>query len=103
MFRIKKNDMVIVTTGKNKGDTGQVIDLDLKHDRVKVRGIAIATRHVKAKRQGEASAIKKEEGYIHISNVMPIVPSTGKGTRVRVKQLEDGRKERVAAATQESI
>ncbi len=103
MFRIKKNDTVMVTTGKDKGKTGQVIELDLKHDRVKVRGIAIAVRHVKAKREGEVSSIKKEEGYVHISNVMPIVPSTGKPTRVKIKQLENGRKERISANTNEVL
>lgn len=103
MFRIKKNDTVIVTTGKDKGKTGQVIELDLKHDRVRVRGVALVIKHVKAKRQGETSSIKKEEAYIHISNVMPVVPSTGKGTRVRIKQLENGAKERVSARTQQAI
>ena len=63
MFRIKTNDTVMVMTGKDKGKTGQVIELDLKHDRVKVRGVAIVIRHVKAKREGETSGIKKEEGY----------------------------------------
>jgi large subunit ribosomal protein L24 len=103
MFRIKKNDTVMVTTGKDKGKTGQVIELDLKHDRVKVRGIAIVVRHVKAKREGEVSSIKKEEGYVHISNVMPIVPSTGKPTRVKIKQLENGQKERISTGTNEVL
>jgi len=103
MFRIKQNDTVIVTTGKDKGKTGQVIELDLKHNRVKVRGIAIVVRHVKAKRQGETSAIKREEGYVHISNVMPVVPSTGKPTRVQIKQLENGHKERISTGTHEVL
>lgn len=103
MLRIKKNDTVMVTTGKDKGKTGQVIELDLKHDRVKVRGIAVAVCHVKARRQGETSSIKKEEGYIHLSNVMPIAPSTGKPTRVQIKQSENGQKERIAAGTHEVL
>lgn len=103
MFRIKKNDTVMVMTGKDKGKTGQVFELDLKHERVKVRGVAIAVKHVKARREGEASSIKKEEGFIHISNVMPVVPSTGKPTRVKFTQAENGRKERVAVSTNEVL
>ena len=45
----------------------------------------------------------KEEGYIHISNVMPIVPSTGKPTRVQIKQSGNGQKERIAAGTHEVL
>lgn len=93
----------MVMTGKDKGKTGQVIELDLKHDRVKVRGVAIVIRHVKAKREGETSGIKKEEGYIHISNVMPVAPSTGKPTRVKIKLAENGQKERIATSTNEVL
>ncbi|MFA6066188.1 MAG: 50S ribosomal protein L24 [Candidatus Babeliaceae bacterium] len=70
MAHVKKNDMVVVLTGKDKGKKGTIIDILLKKGKVMVKGVAIATRHVKARKQGEASVIKKEESYIDISNVM---------------------------------
>ncbi len=103
MVRIKKNDTVMITVGKDKGKTGQVIDIDAKHERVKVRGLALVVKHVKAKREGEVSSIKKEEGYVHISNVMPVAPASGKPTRVKTRQLENGNKERVSVKTNEVL
>ncbi len=93
----------MVMTGKDKGKTGQIVELDLKHNRVKVRGIALVIRHVKAKREGEVSSIKKEEGFVNISNVMPVSPSTGKPTRVKFRQLENGHKERLAVRSNEVL
>ena len=61
-----------------------------KKEKVKVKGIAITTRHIKARRQGEVSSIKKEEAYIFLSKVMPICPSCKKACRIGKKTLEDG-------------
>lgn len=66
---IKKNDVVRVITGSDKGKSGLVIEISLKKGKVKVAGVAIAARHYKARREGEASAIKKSERFIDISNV----------------------------------
>jgi len=70
MAHVKKNDMVVITTGRDKGKKGPIIDILLKEGKVKVKGAALVKRHVKARRQGEASMIKTEESYIDISNVM---------------------------------
>ena len=69
---IKKDAMVIVLTGRDKGKKGRVIAVFPKKDKVKVEGVAIQTKHVKARRAGEASGIRKEEGFVHISNVKPV-------------------------------
>jgi large subunit ribosomal protein L24 len=69
MAHVKKNDLVYILTGKDKGKTGVVLELCPKKGKVKVKGIAVVTRHVKARREGEASSIKKEESFIDISNV----------------------------------
>jgi large subunit ribosomal protein L24 len=97
MQRIKLNDLVHVITGKDCGKQGHVIEVDLFAGKVKVRGIAMVTRHVKARRQGEKSSIRREEGFIHMSNVMP-VDDQGKPCRVRFA-VQDGRKVRVSART----
>ncbi|MDR3550176.1 MAG: 50S ribosomal protein L24 [Candidatus Babeliales bacterium] len=94
MARVKTNDTVIVLTGKDRGKKGAVIALSLKNDKVMVKGIAIATRHAKARKQGETSAIKKEETFIALSNVMPVCGSCKNPCRVNFKVLEDGKKSR---------
>ena len=72
MMHIKKDDKVKVLTGKDKGKISNVIAISVKKRKIKVKDVAVVTRHVKARRQGEASGIKKEESYIHISNVVPV-------------------------------
>lgn len=72
MAHIKKNETVLVITGKDKGKKGVVLEVLPKKNKVLVKGVAITTRHVKARRQGEVAGIKKEENYIHISNVVPV-------------------------------
>ena len=81
MKRLKKLDKVIVLCGKDKNKIGEIIDLSWKHGRVKVKDVNMVTCHVKASKQGEVSKIKKQEAFIHISNVMPIDSLTGKPMR----------------------
>ncbi len=103
LSRIKKDDLVLVTTGKDKGKQGQVISVDRKKDKVLVKGISIVTRHVKPRRQGEKGGIVKEEGYIALSNVMPICPSCKKACRVQVKLTEGDNKARSCHRCKESF
>lgn len=69
---VKKDTMVIVLTGKYKGKKGRVIAVFPKKSKVKVEGVAIQTKHVKARKAGQESGIRKEEGLVHISNVKPV-------------------------------
>lgn len=101
MMRIKKNDTVVVIGGKDKGKRGTVIDILPKKGKVKVKGIAVVTRHVKARRRGEASAIKREENFIDISKVMPVCPKANKPTRVNASTSEGGMKVRISNVSKE--
>lgn len=103
MERIKKNDTVLVISGKDKGKKGQVIAIDHQLNKVKVKGVAIITRHKRARRQGEQGGIFKEESFIHISNVMPLCPSTKKPCRVAYKKLDDGTRVRVSKRSDEQF
>lgn len=103
MMRIKKNDTVVVITGPDKGKQGKVIDIKYDKNLVKVKGIALVTKHFKARKQGEISTIKKVERFIDISNVMLISPIDSKPCRVNFKVLEDGKKVRVCNRTKEII
>ena len=82
MKKLKKNDKVIVISGSDRGKQGAILDILWKKSRVRVEGINMITRHIKPKRQGEKGGIIKEEGYVHISNVMPIRTSDKKPCRV---------------------
>ena len=100
--RIKKGDEVIIITGKYKGQTGPVTEV--KGDYVKVEGKNLKKKHMKANPQiGQVAKIDEIEAFIHISNVMPLDPSTGKGGRVSTKVLEDGRRLRVFRSSGEAI
>lgn len=103
MMRIKKNDTVLVLTGRDKGKRGTVLEVLTDRNKVKVSGVAMLTKHYKARRQGETSAIRKQEGYIHLSNVMLISPADSKPTRVNFKTLEDGTKVRVSNRTKQAM
>lgn len=92
--RVKKNDTVIVLQGKEKGKKGTVVDLDFSQGSVLVKGVNIVTRHVKARKQGEVSGIKKEERYIDISNVMPVCGSCKKPCRINTVELDGGKRSR---------
>lgn len=101
MARIKKNDRVKVLTGKDRDKEGTVIALDLKKQKVMVKGVAIATRHAKARKQGESSGIRKEETFIELSNVMPVCSSCKKPCRINAKVLESGQKARICNQCEE--
>jgi len=85
LARIKKDDLVVVTSGRDKGKQGHVIIIDKEKERVAVKGAGLVTRHIKARRQGETSRIAKEESFLAMSKVMPICPSCKKPCRVTVK------------------
>lgn len=93
--RIKKNDKVVVLAGKDKGKEGTVIDLNSKNGTVIVKGVALATRHKKAKKQGEVSGIVKEESFINLAKVMPVCGSCKTPCRVNSKVLENGKRARM--------
>jgi len=94
--RIKKDDLVYVLSGKDKGATGTVISIDFDESRVLVKGVNVVTKHVKPKRQGEKGSIVKEEKFISLSNVMPVCPETKKPCRVRTQETADGKRVRVS-------
>lgn len=101
MMRIKKTDKVMVVTGKDRGKTSDVIAILPKKGKIKIKDVAVVTRHTKARKQGDISGIKKEEGYICLSKVMPICPSCKKPCRVGAKMLKDGKRARICGKCKE--
>ena len=90
MQRVRKGDLVQVIAGKEKGKRGKVLRILTKKDRVVVERLMMVKRHTKAA-QGKEGGILDKEGSIHMSNVMPIDPSTDKATRVKVQVKDDVR------------
>ena len=94
-MNIKKNDKVIVLSGSDKGKTGEVLSADPKAGKVVVQGVSVATKHQKARKQGQESAIIKVETPIYACKVMVVCPKCNKPTRVAHKVGADGKKVRV--------
>ena len=93
--RIKKDDVVVVISGKHKGKQGRVLKLDREADRVVVEGVNVIKRHQSPRKFREAGIVEKE-APIHISNVQLLDPETQKPTRVRMGEDKDGAKVRIA-------
>jgi large subunit ribosomal protein L24 len=96
--RIKKGDTVVVIAGRDKGRSGEVIEMRRADNRALVRGVNIVKRHQKQSAQQEGGIISKE-GPIHLSNIALADPKDGKRTKVGFKYVgtgDDRRKVRVA-------
>jgi large subunit ribosomal protein L24 len=100
--KIKKGDKVVVLAGRDKGRTGEVIEVRPAEERALVRGINMVRRHQRQTASQQGGIISKE-GTIHLSNLALADPKDGKPTRVGFKTLKDGRKVRVARRSGEQI
>ncbi len=93
--KIRKGDKVVVLTGRDKGRSGEVIEVRPTESRALVRGVNMVKRHQKQTAQREGGIISKE-APIHLSNIAIADPKSGKPTRVGFRIMNDGRKVRVA-------
>ncbi len=93
-MKIRKDDNIIVITGKDKGKTGKVIKSIPKENKVIVAGINIRKVHERARKGGQKGQIIDKAMPINVSNVMIVDPKTNKGSRLSLK-VEDGKKIRI--------
>jgi len=100
MNRIRKDDLVQVISGKDKGRTGKVIRVYPSEQAISIEGVGIVKRHQKATQAGAPAGIVERNSKINWSKVMLIDPKTKKPTRVRF-QFKDDKKLRVAKSGQE--
>ena len=104
MQKIKKDDEVIVITGRDKGRRGKVIRISRCGGRVFVSGINMVKKHQKPNpRSGVSGGIIEKEASIHRSNVAIFEPRSGKASRVGFNTLADGRKVRIFKINKEQI
>jgi large subunit ribosomal protein L24 len=106
-MRIRRDDTVLVTSGKDKGKTGKVVRVDPKRRKVFVEGANIVKRHQRPRSMSDAQSgqagIIEMEGPIDISNVVLLDPSDNKPTKVGMKVGDDGKRQRVARRTGKAI
>jgi len=103
MKRIKKGDDVIVITGKDKGRRGTVLRVN-EDDRVLIEGVNVVRKHQKPNpNAGVQGGIVEQERAVHASNVKLYNPVAGKGDRIGIKTLEDGRKVRFFKSNNEVV
>ena len=97
-LKIRKDDEVVVISGKDKGKTGKVLRVDLKNHKVFVEGLNIVKRHQRPTpgRPNAAVGVIEKEGPIHVSNVALLDPKDRKPTRVGVVRNEQGARVRIA-------
>lgn len=104
-MKIKKGDTVLVTSGKDKGAKGKVIQSYPSRERVLIEGVNRIKKHTRVsqnQRGAQSGGIVTQEAPIHVSNVM-VVDSDGKPTRVGYRVGEDGKKVRVARTNGKDI
>lgn len=103
LSRIRKNDTVVVLSGKDKGKRGQVISVNSQKETVLIKDVAVVTRHVKARKAGEKSGIIREEGFVSLTKIMPVCPLCKKACRIQVRFLEGNKKTRSCHRCKESF
>lgn len=102
-LHVKKDDTVIVISGKDKGKKGRVIAAYPRENRVLVEGVNMMKKHQKPNQQNPQGGIIEQEAPIHVSNVMHVDPKSGTVTRIGYKVLDNGKKVRIAKKSGEAI
>ena len=103
-MRVRKDDTVVVTSGKDRGKSGKVLRTEPGKQRVYVEGLNMGKRHtrprsIKDTQKGEAGGIIEQEAPIHISNVMVVDPQDQKPSRVGIRLTDDGKRHRYLKRT----
>ncbi|WP_208543864.1 50S ribosomal protein L24 [Paenibacillus protaetiae] len=102
-LHVKKDDTVIVISGKDKGKKGRVIESYPRENRVLVEGVNMVKKHTRPSQVNPQGGIIEQEAPIHASNVMHIDPKSGQVTRIGYKVLDNGKKVRYAKRSGEVI
>lgn len=100
---IKVDDTVQIIAGSDKGTTGKVLKVDRKNNKVLVEGVARVWKHVRKSQKNPQGGRLNKEMPVSVSNVMIVCPKTGKPSRIGVRYLEDGTKERFAKVSGASL
>ena len=102
-LHIKKGDMVYVNAGNSKGQSGKVLAVDVEKQRTIVEGLNIVKKHTKPNSKNPQGGIVEQEAGIHISNLQPLDPKSGKATRIGRRLNDQGKLVRYAKKSGEEI
>ena len=102
-LHVRKDDTVVVVSGKDKGKQGKVLRALPKEGKVVVEGVNVVARHTKPKGQGDPGGIIRSEAPIYASKVMLVCEKCNKATRISYKILPDGKKVRVCKKCGETL
>jgi large subunit ribosomal protein L24 len=100
---LKKDDIVQIITGKEKGKKGKVLAFFPETGRLTVEKLNMLKRHMKSDGKSRQAGIIEKEGSVHMSNVLIVCDKCGKGVRVKRKKLEDGKRVRVCRKCDEVL
>ncbi len=103
MLKIRKNDMVVCSAGKDRGKKGKVLYVFPKENRAIVEGINFIKRHTRKTREDRQGGILQKEGPVHLTNLMLFCNKCNKATRVGFTVLKDGDKARICKKCREVI
>ena len=102
-LHIKKGDMVFVNAGEEKGKTGKVLSVDRDKNRAIVEGLNLVSKNTKPNAKNPQGGIVKQEASIHLSNLNPVDPKTGKATRISRKvTIDENGKKTIARVSKKS-
>lgn len=102
-MNIRKNDTVVVISGKYKGRRGRVLRVFPKKERVLVEGVNMIKRHTRPTSRNQQGGIVEKEAPIHMSNVMPWCESANAPSRIVMRRLEDGTRVRTYKINNETL
>tara|TARA_B100000686_G_C16655417_1_gene897865 strand:- start:771 stop:1112 length:342 start_codon:yes stop_codon:yes gene_type:complete len=100
---IRREDTVIVISGKDKGRTGRVVNVDWKRERILIEGVNVVTRHTKPNSANQQGGLIQMESPVHYSNVQLYNPTLKRGVRVKIQISDAGIKNRVCAKSGEIL
>ena len=100
---IRREDTVMVISGKDKGRTGRVITVDWKRERLLIEGVNMVTRHTKPNAANQKGGLIKIEAPVHYSNVQLYNPTLERGVRVKIQTSDAGVKNRVCVKSGEVL
>ena len=100
---IRRDDTVILISGKDKGQTGRVVSVDWKRERILVEGVNIVTRHTKPNQANQQGGLIKMESSVHYSNVQLYNPTLKRGVRIKIQKSDAGVKNRVCTKSGEIL
>ncbi len=101
--RIRKGDLVVVISGRDRGKSGKVLSVDLGVGKVVVEKLNMIKRHTKPNQKVKQGGILEREAPLAVSNVMYLCPVTQKPTRLGVRTLDDGRRVRFSKKSNDSV